>query len=121
MRNRRWAVFALAGGLAYAHAARADIDVDTDFEARALPQPPLPSAQWLTLETPHFELHFYPEEREFVQKAALVAERAYRLITHYLNWEPSGRVSLLLVDQTDAANGGASSVPYNFIYAYGAP
>mgnify|MGYP001140208550 CR=1 FL=1 len=82
---------------------------------------PLPTARWLTLETPHFELHFYPEEREFAEKAAHVAERAYRLITRYLNWEPQGRVSLLLTDQTDAANGGASSVPYNYIYAYGAP
>src|SRR5260221_11777395 len=109
VRNRRWAVFALAGALAYARAARADIDIDTDVEIRALPQPPRPSAHWLTLETPHFELHFYPEERELAQKAALVAKRAYRLITHYLNWEPNGPVSLLLFIHTDAPNGGAAS------------
>src|SRR6478609_3868582 len=121
MRNRRWALVLLAGILASARAARADIDVDVTEEIRALPQPPLPHPRWFTLQTPHFELHFYPEEREFAEKTALVAERAYRLITRYLNWEPSGRVSVLLEDQTDGANGGATSVPYNFIYAFGAP
>ncbi len=82
---------------------------------RTLPQGPLPTARWLTLETPHFELHFYPEEQEFAVRAARVAERAYRLITHYLNWQPKGRISVLLVDSTDQANGSASSVPYNFM------
>jgi Tol biopolymer transport system component len=121
MRNRRWAAFVLAGVLASARAARADIDVDVNEDVRALPQPPVPSPRWYTLLTPHFELHYYPEERAFAERAAAVAERAYRLITRYLNWEPSGRVSVLLADQTDSANGGATSVPYNFIYAYGAP
>ena len=45
----------------------------------------------------------------------------YRLITRYLNWRPSGRISIALFDHTDTANGGATSVPYNHIYAYGAP
>ena len=122
MSKRRWAAVAvLAGVLASARLARADVDTDVDEDTRALPQPTLPSARWLTLETPHFELHFYPEEREFAEKSARAAERAYRLVTRYLNWEPKGRVSVLLTDQGDAANGGASSVPYNFIYAYGAP
>jgi hypothetical protein len=123
---RRWAVLAgalaLAGLLASARAARADSDdIPADEDVRTLPQGPLPTARWLTLETPHFELHFYPEEQEFAVRTARVAERAYRLITHYLNWQPKGRISVLLVDQTDQANGSASSVPYNFISAFGAP
>ncbi len=61
--NRRWAVVALAGLLASARLARADVDDDVDEELRALPPPPLPNARWLTLETPHFELHFYPDEQ----------------------------------------------------------
>jgi len=121
MRNRRWAVLALAGVLASGRAARADIDTDVDESTRALPQPPLPNARWFTLETPHFELLFYPDERDFAEKAAVVAERSYRLLTRYLNWQPSGRISIMLADHTDGANGGATSVPYNFIYAFGAP
>ena len=41
--------------------------------------------------------------------------------THYLNWLPSGRIDITLNDITDDANGFASSVPQNFIFAYGAP
>jgi hypothetical protein len=82
---------------------------------------PVPRPRWFTLETPHFELHFYPEERAFAERAAHVAERAYRLITRYLNWRPSGRVSIALFDHTDSANGGATSIPYNHIYAFGVP
>jgi hypothetical protein len=121
MYSRRWAVVALTGVLASARLAYGEVDTDVDEETRALPPPPLPNARWLTLETPHFELHFYPDEQEFAIQSARVAERAYRLITRYLNWEPGGRISVVLTDQGDAANGGASSVPYNFIYAYGAP
>ena len=121
MGKRRWALAVLAVVLASTRLARADVDTDVDEDVRALPQPTLPTARWLTLETPHFELHFYPEEREFAERSARAAERAYRLVTRYLNWQPRGRVSVLLTDQGDAANGGASSVPYNFIYAYGAP
>ena len=80
---------------------------------------PVPRPSWLTLQTQHFELHFYPEERAFAERSAHVAERAYRLITRYLNWRPSGRVSISLFDHTDTANGGATSIPYNHIYAYG--
>jgi hypothetical protein len=128
MRNRRWAVIVLAGALALAEvlasarAARAaSDDIPADEVVRALPQGSPPTARWLTLETPHFELHFYPEERAFAERAARVAENAYRLVTRYLNWQPKGRISVLLTDQTDQANGSASSVPYNFITAFGAP
>ena len=54
-------------------------------------------------------------------RAAHIAERAYRLITRYLDWRPAGRVSITLNDQTDSANGFASSIPYNYIFAYAAP
>ena len=101
MRNRRWTAIVLAGALALAgvlasaRAARAaSDDIPADEDVRALPQGPLPTARWLTLETPHFELHFYPEEREFAERAARVAERAYRLVTRYLNWQPKGRISV---------------------------
>jgi dipeptidyl aminopeptidase/acylaminoacyl peptidase len=88
------------------------------------PEPPLgpmPSVRWHTMYTPHFRIHFYDDERKLADHAAIIAERAYRLITRYLNWQPSGRVNITLNDQTDVTNGFASSVPFNFIYGYGAP
>ena len=85
------------------------------------PPGPRPTVHWLTLETPHFRLHYYQDEWEFAKRAAAVAERAFRLNTRYLNWRPSGRVDITLDDQSDDANGFASSLPYNFIFAFGAP
>ena len=121
MHNRRWAVVALAG-LWRRRASRARTSIRTSTRSCApCPRRRCRTRAWLTLETPHFELHYYPDEQEFAIQSARVAERAYRLITRYLNWEPGGRISVVLTDQGDAANGGASSVPYNFIYAYGAP
>ena len=103
---------ALSGGF-----ARAQADQPTD----APPSGPIPNVRWYTLETPHFEIHYYTEERAFAERVAHFAERAYRLNTRYLNWRPSGHVSITLNDHTDGANGFASSVPYNFIYAFGSP
>jgi Tol biopolymer transport system component len=77
--------------------------------------------RWRTMETPHFRIHFYEDERRFADRAAPIAERAYRLITRYLNWQPSGRVDMVLNDQTDSANGFASSLPFNFVFGFGAP
>src|SRR5450432_2119668 len=72
------------------------------------PAGPLPEVHWLTLDTPHFHIHYYADERPYAEHAAIIAERAYRLNTRYLNWLPSGRVSLTLEDQTDSADGYAS-------------
>jgi Tol biopolymer transport system component len=87
----------------------------------APPAAPPPDVRWYTLDTPHFHIHFYEDERPFALHAGIIAERAYRLNTRYLNWRPSGRVDITLDDHTDAANGYASSVPNNFIFGYGAP
>ena len=108
----------ILAGLLLAMPARADVD---DDPVSAPATGPLPSVRWYTLETPHFDLHYYPAERAFAEHAARVAERAYRLVTRYLNWRPAGRVSITLNDHTDYADGFASSIPYNYIYAYGAP
>jgi Tol biopolymer transport system component len=85
------------------------------------PSGPLPRVRWFTLDTPHFHIHYYEEERSYAEHAAIIAERAFRLNTRYLNWLPSGRVNLTLLDQTDFADGFASSVPQNFIFGFGAP
>src|SRR5262245_55680782 len=50
---------------------------------------PLPDVRWFTLQTPHFRVHFYENERAIAHRSAIVAERAYRLLTRYLNWLPS--------------------------------
>lgn len=86
----------------------------------AIPSKP-PTVRWRTLETPHFAIHYYEDERGLADRTALVAERAHRLVTRYLNWLPSGRVNITLNDQTDSADGFASSIPSNFLFGYGSP
>jgi hypothetical protein len=108
-----WAAFML-----WAAAARADA---IDEPGEPLPHAPLPQGSWFTLQTPHFNIHFYRDESEFAERVAHFAERAYRLNTRYLNWRPSGRVTVVLSDLSDEANGSASSIPYTFINAYGVP
>ena len=121
MLTRAGAALVLVGLLAFPRGAAAEASDPADEPVDAPPPGPLPNVRWFTLETPHFDLHYYPNERAFAERAAHIAERAYRLITRYLNWQPSGRVSITLNDQVDSANGFASSVPYNYIYAYGVP
>ncbi|HEY6475745.1 MAG TPA: BamA/TamA family outer membrane protein [Polyangia bacterium] len=112
-------LLALGGALVLAAgAARADAIEEPGEEP---PAAPVPRADWFTLETPHFAIHFYSGEGEFAERVAHFAERAYRLNTRYLNWRPSGRVVVTLSDVSDSANGSASSVPYNFINAFGVP
>jgi Tol biopolymer transport system component len=118
MRQHARAGFVLVALFALARGAQADTP---EAPGEALPTPPLPHAFWYTLETPHFDIHFYPAEQKFAERAGHIAERAYRLITRYLNWRPSGKVNITLNDNTDEANGFASSIPYTFIYAYGVP
>ncbi len=118
MRGHARAGFVLVAFFALARVAQADTP---EAPGETLPTPPLPRAFWYTLETPHFDIHFYPAEQKFAERAAHIAERAYRLITRYLNWRPSGKVNITLNDNTDSANGFASSIPYTFIYAYGVP
>jgi len=114
---KRWPSALVLAGLLASGAARGGDDGDEGEP----PPGPLPDAHWHTLDTPHFHIHFYDDERQLAGHTAVVAERAYRLITRYLNWEPSGRVNITLNDQTDFANGFASSIPSNFIFGYGAP
>ena len=102
----------------WAAAARADT---IDEPGEPLPYAPLPQGSWFTLQTPHFNIHFYRDEADFAERVAHFAERAYRLNTRYLNWRPSGRVTVVLSDTSDEANGSASSIPYTFINAYGVP
>ncbi|HEY4183924.1 MAG TPA: hypothetical protein VGP07_02600 [Polyangia bacterium] len=94
--------------------ARAD-EADDDAPTTA------PIAYWRTLETPHFRIHFYEAERPLAERAAVLAEHAFASLTRYLKWVPRGRIDISLVDATDSANGFASSLPANYIYAFGVP
>lgn len=43
--------------------------------------------QWKVLETPHFTIHYYPEERDGIMDAARMAERSYARLSRMLKHE----------------------------------
>ena len=94
--------------------ARAD-DPEEDAPSTA------PTVYWRTIETEHFRIHFYEAERHLAERATFLAERAHASLTKYLDWLPRGRIDITITDATDSSNGFASSLPSNYIYAYGVP
>jgi Tol biopolymer transport system component len=80
-----------------------------------------PGVRWRTLETAHFRIHFYEEERALAERAAFLAERAHTHVTRYLDWLPGGRIDITLLDHTDSANGLANVLPSNYIRGFSVP
>src|SRR5262245_5860415 len=85
------------------------------------PRGTAPGVRWRTLETAHFRIHFYEEERPLAERAAFLAERAHTNVTRYLDWLPGGRIDITLIDHTDGANGLANVLPSNYIRGYSVP
>jgi hypothetical protein len=77
-----------------------------------------PHLHWHTLDTPHFEINYYDPEGEVAQRVAQAAERAHDALVPVMDWEPTERTQVVLVDWTDEANGSATAVPYNEVRLY---
>ena len=88
--------------------------------AAARAQPYDPSLRWFTLETPHFQLHYYAGEEALARRTAGALERAHELMKPLLPWDP-GRTQVVLADDSDDANGSATPFPYNTIRLVGTP
>src|SRR5262245_29371597 len=52
--------------------------------------------RWKVLETDHFLVHYYPEEREAVMDAARMAERSYARLSRMLNHQFREKKPLIL-------------------------
>jgi hypothetical protein len=61
------------------------------------------------LESPHFILHFHDGLELLAQKSARALEEAHRRLVPLLGHEPRERVQVLVTDETDSANGSATS------------
>src|SRR5262245_39656168 len=90
--------------LAIAIPARADAQVD-------------PSANWRTIRTEHFNVHFTPELEVVARRAAVQAETAYVQLSKHLA-RPRSRIDLLISDDVDYTNGWAAPFPSNRIGVY---
>ena len=73
--------------------------------------------EWRSVETEHFRVH-YPEPLGAVARRVLfLAEHAQRTLAPLLGHEPQ-HTEIVLSDESDAANGSATSLPYNTMWLF---
>ena len=73
-----------------------------------------PKLRFRTIRTAHFDIHAHQGEEALARRLAAIAERVREQSRQALGL-PRGRVQVILVDQTDLANGWATPLPYNTI------
>lgn len=80
-----------------------------------------PARRWRTVETPHFRIHHHQGGEAMARRAAAIAEEARDRVGRMLGLQPSQVVEMSVWDDTDAANGWASVLPYDRIRLFAAP
>lgn len=80
-----------------------------------------PKLKWKTLSTEHFNIHFHNGEEEIAQRMAGITEKVYASLSPKLEWKPWLRTEVVLVDNTDAANALAMTLPYNYVLLFVTP
>src|SRR5262245_4568588 len=79
-----------------------------------------PNANWRTIDTKHFYVHFTPELEPLARRIAGAAERAYEQLSKELH-PPRGKIDVVLSDDVDFSNGSATPYPTNRIVIYANP
>ena len=79
-----------------------------------------PRYAWLTIDTPHFEIHFHQGEYQLATKVARMAEQAHARLVPLFDHAPSERTQILLTDDTDFANGSATPLFYDLVHGFAA-
>ena len=74
-----------------------------------------PALRFRALPTEHFVIYFHQGEDTLARRLAAIAEETWRALHVPLGTEPPRRTHVVLVDQTERANGWATPVPYDTI------
>ncbi|MEI9937166.1 MAG: hypothetical protein WDO69_08060 [Pseudomonadota bacterium] len=74
-----------------------------------------PYLEWYTVKTPHFRVHYHGGEEDIAQRTASSAESVYQRLVPQLGWAPKQVTEIVITDDTDSANGSASTLPYNVV------
>jgi len=80
-----------------------------------------PSFRFSTIETEHFSIHFHQGEDEIANRAASIAEDIHNKLSGGFQWSPEEKTQIVLIDNSDFANGFATVLPYNMIYIFAVP
>ena len=73
-----------------------------------------PGLKWQTIETPHFRIHYHADSAGAAQLTAVAAEEAYEWWGQKIDYYPSEKVEVIVVDRQDGPNGFANLVPNNY-------
>ena len=74
-----------------------------------------PHQHWSTIETEHFDVHYYEGGEAVAHRVAAIAEEANATLAPVMGWEPNERTQIVLRDESDGANGFATASSYNQI------
>ncbi len=77
-----------------------------------------PLRTYKTVETEHFVIYYWTGYDDIAHRVGVVAEHAHRTLSPALDHAPSERTIIVLVDDTDSANGFAGVLPRNAIQLY---
>jgi len=80
-----------------------------------------PKLKWKTIETPHFYIHFHQGEYELAQLTANLGEEVHKKLCSFFQYQPKGKTHIILVDNTDIANGIATVFPEKYIIIFVVP
>jgi hypothetical protein len=76
------------------------------------------SVAWKTLESEHFIINYPSRVEDVALRVAQVAERAHATLAPVLRHQPREKCQIVLLDDTDGANGFASVLPRNTVTLY---
>ena len=74
-----------------------------------------PDVPYRTLTTPHFYVSFPDGFGDIAVRTARIAEDTWPYMAERYRWKPRGRISIVLNDQSDLANGSATVIPNKVI------
>jgi hypothetical protein len=74
---------------------------------------PDPHRDWKSADTSHFRINYGNPQRAQAEQVADIAERVYARLSRELQWEPAGRIEIVLIDEYDFANGSSTPLPFN--------
>src|SRR3954452_198090 len=72
-----------------------------------------PALRFRVLTTPHFTIYFHQGEEALAGRLAVIAEDVRSRLPAQLGLDPPRHTHVLLVDQSDLANGWAAPLPHH--------
>jgi hypothetical protein len=99
-------------------AAAACVSATSGFGERSAQAADDPYQQYWTIKTPHFRVHYAKNIEKIAERVADLCEDAHGRLVPVLGHSPDTPTDVVLTDNTEAANGSATALPYNVVRLY---